>query len=239
MKKIILCVAVAAALGAGVSTSANAALAGNALLNFNTGVLGGYYGNAVVTGSYFGMDTNGDGVIKKTERTPIAQNNGILLGTIQTASGSHSGSPGTAPEAPGIDSPWSFFGNTGMHFTNSATNVLSASGNTATVDFSGWNVTWNGIPAINMGGSAWATNANGVADIVCAVDCAAGDTYALDYSATVPIGDPSGFGGVKYAFHLEGSVATPPPAVPVPAAIWLFGSGLLGLVGVARRKKSA
>jgi hypothetical protein len=26
------------------------------------------------------------------------------------------------------------------------------------------------------------------------------------------------------------------PAVPVPAAIWLFGSGLLGLVGVARRK---
>jgi hypothetical protein len=30
----------------------------------------------------------------------------------------------------------------------------------------------------------------------------------------------------------------PPPAVPVPAAVWLFGSGLLGLVGVARRRKS-
>ena len=28
-------------------------------------------------------------------------------------------------------------------------------------------------------------------------------------------------------------------AVPVPAAVWLFGSGLLGLVGVARRKKSS
>lgn len=26
--------------------------------------------------------------------------------------------------------------------------------------------------------------------------------------------------------------------VPVPAAVWLFGSGLLGLVGVARRKQS-
>lgn len=26
--------------------------------------------------------------------------------------------------------------------------------------------------------------------------------------------------------------------VPVPAAVWLFGSGLLGLVGVARRKRS-
>ena len=27
--------------------------------------------------------------------------------------------------------------------------------------------------------------------------------------------------------------------VPVPAAVWLFGSGLLGLVGIARRKKEA
>lgn len=27
-------------------------------------------------------------------------------------------------------------------------------------------------------------------------------------------------------------------AVPVPAAVWLFGSGLIGLIGVARRKKS-
>lgn len=27
--------------------------------------------------------------------------------------------------------------------------------------------------------------------------------------------------------------------VPVPAALWLFGSGLLGLIGVARRKKAA
>jgi hypothetical protein len=27
--------------------------------------------------------------------------------------------------------------------------------------------------------------------------------------------------------------------IPVPAAVWLFGSGLLGLVGVARRKKAA
>ena len=26
--------------------------------------------------------------------------------------------------------------------------------------------------------------------------------------------------------------------IPVPAAIWLFGSGLLSLVGMARRKKA-
>jgi hypothetical protein len=30
-----------------------------------------------------------------------------------------------------------------------------------------------------------------------------------------------------------------PSEIPVPAAVWLFGSGLLGLVGVAKRKKSA
>lgn len=28
-------------------------------------------------------------------------------------------------------------------------------------------------------------------------------------------------------------------AVPVPAAVWLFGSGLLGLIGISRRKKAA
>ena len=28
-------------------------------------------------------------------------------------------------------------------------------------------------------------------------------------------------------------------AVPIPAAVWLFGSGLLGLVGMVRRKKAA
>ena len=26
------------------------------------------------------------------------------------------------------------------------------------------------------------------------------------------------------------------PAVPVPSAVWLFGSGLIGLIGLARRK---
>ena len=27
-------------------------------------------------------------------------------------------------------------------------------------------------------------------------------------------------------------------AVPIPAAVWLFGSGLLGLVGICRRTKA-
>jgi hypothetical protein len=33
------------------------------------------------------------------------------------------------------------------------------------------------------------------------------------------------------------SLTVVPTVVPVPAAVWLFGSGLLGLVGIARSKK--
>ena len=35
------------------------------------------------------------------------------------------------------------------------------------------------------------------------------------------------------------TISTDVAAVPVPAAVWLFGSGLLGLIGVARRKQAA
>lgn len=36
---------------------------------------------------------------------------------------------------------------------------------------------------------------------------------------------------------LKGNGTTPP--VPLPAAVWLFGSGLMGLVGVSRRRKAS
>ena len=45
----------------------------------------------------------------------------------------------------------------------------------------------------------------------------------------------SGFAGWTAQFQVAGHFT--PTAVPVPAAVWLFGSGLVGLVGVARRKK--
>ena len=49
-----------------------------------------------------------------------------------------------------------------------------------------------------------------------------------------------GDSGVYYdnvCFDNTGGCPGSPNPVPVPAAVWLFGSGLLGLVGVARRRK--
>jgi len=40
---------------------------------------------------------------------------------------------------------------------------------------------------------------------------------------------------LTYDYTLQFEVS----AVPVPAAVWLFGSGLLGLIGIPRRKKAA
>ena len=221
MKKLILASAVVGALGAVASTSAHAALAGDAVLAFDPGVPGGPY-NFIQSGSYFAMDNNSDGVFLPGERTGLTASNGLALGTTQAAGD--------------IDVTWSFFSNNGNHFTDIATTVSNAAGNTADVNMTGWSVFWNNID-IPMGSGT----SNGVGSVVCGVDCATGDTFTLDYLATVPDGDPSGFGNVDYQLHLEGSVAAGGggPVIPIPAAVWLFGSGLLGLVGVARRRKAA
>ena len=43
---------------------------------------------------------------------------------------------------------------------------------------------------------------------------------------------------VPVAFELQSiNIATQSTVVPVPASLWLFGSGLLGLAGIVRRKK--
>lgn len=60
-----------------------------------------------------------------------------------------------------------------------------------------------------------------------------GDAYLVGHH-TVQGGD---FAGLPITL---GFSANDPPvsAVPVPAAIWLFGSGLIGLIGLVRRKKA-
>lgn len=55
-----------------------------------------------------------------------------------------------------------------------------------------------------------------------------------NYSAIVT-GNTAGVAGGIYSVAMSAT----PSAVPVPAAVWLLGSGLLGLVGIARRKEEA
>jgi hypothetical protein len=63
----------------------------------------------------------------------------------------------------------------------------------------------------------------------------------LSFGALTDAGGIVGLGGQEMRFSqdtrtlVSGNLTA--PAVPVPAAVWLFGSGLLGLIGVASRKK--
>ncbi len=47
----------------------------------------------------------------------------------------------------------------------------------------------------------------------------------------------AGLGNYTYTVTLWGSAT--PAAVPIPAAVYLFGTGLIGLIGLARRKMRA
>jgi hypothetical protein len=249
IKKTVLSVAVVSALGvmAPIGVSQAAAVANGDILHFVDGVTGGNY-QFVLSGSYFAMDTNGNGILQNPERTALSELNGIVIGAIQPATGSHTGAP-DGSESPNIDDPWGFFGNTGMHQTTSAITGSTTAG----LDFSGWSVTWNGIGDIPMGGGFQdcGTSTDGICQTGTFPDVAGtynngtgiatftwngvdGGAYTLDYQGIVPQGDPSNFGGVLYGLHLEGTVSV----IPVPAAAWLFGSGLIGLAGVARRRRN-
>jgi hypothetical protein len=43
---------------------------------------------------------------------------------------------------------------------------------------------------------------------------------------------------VVFSFGTEAGTNVPGVPVPIPAALWLFGSGLLGLIGIARRRQA-
>ena len=101
----------------------------------------------------------------------------------------------------------------------------------------------------------WATNANipvevdfSMTPVVCQNSPNCGMTVGDSFTITTLDSNSDGipgipmlsgpFAGFNAAFGGT-ATTTSVSAVPVPAAVWLFGSGLLGLVGVARRKKSS
>jgi hypothetical protein len=260
-----------------ISSNLYASLASNATLLFDPSIEGCPSGGTppncdfglypvIIGGTFFSFDINGNNNIELNERFGMIAKDGIIIGTSQPASGSHSGYP-DGSEISSIEEPWQFFANTGMHQSNSPVTIVSDdnAGNVL-LDMSGWGITWNGIPNIPFGSGSWGSNPEGQAILTCGLDCSAGDTFTLFYTAAVPMGDPSGFGGVRYRLGFDGGLAGAAlngvalsaavstedsdlgaavtgiigaSVVPVPPAIWLFGSGLIGLIGFARRKARA
>lgn len=62
-------------------------------------------------------------------------------------------------------------------------------------------------------------------------------TFGLGMLGSLTFFDITHTNGAGSALHQINNVNV--SAVPVPAAAWLFGSGILGLVGISRRKKAA
>lgn len=120
--------------------------------------------------------------------------------------------------------------------------------NTLSLDLSSWTFFWNGN-LYNMGSSS-DLEENSVcwqlSDNVGTINCSTAITTSYDASSgaftarwdAVHLGYDSlpanGFAGVLSTFEITGFVT----AVPVPAAGWLFVSGLIGLIGIAGRQRN-
>jgi hypothetical protein len=193
----------------------------------------------ISSGSWFAMDTNGNSKISGVEKIALSQGSqGLIIGMATSPGASHAGMP-TGGDTNGITAPWSFFANTGSEYT-----TIGITGSTeAGLNMSGWTVTWNGIPSIPLGSGAWGAGfSNGVGNFVW--NGTYGSFYTLDYHATVPLGDPSGFGGVQYALHLEGCGPMTADgnegvvcAIPEASTYAMMLAGL-GLLGVAVRRRN-
>ena len=114
-------------------------------------------------------------------------------------------------------------------------------------DFTGMSSTWSYGGSANMDGfGAYSDSVSfsaGTGDnpLVFTISGITGDTVN-DYVNPGTGGQPNAGGNFAAKISSEKAGAflgQGTQYVPIPAAVWLFGSGLLGLVGIARRKKTA
>ena len=134
---------------------------------------------------------------------------GAIAPTFDTAV-SHSSAQASSPIA------WDFNG--GGTWVNTFTTAVSSGDETGGAMTGTINITdnWN-TTNFDQGGAF-----TGTGD---------GSNFDINWTSLI-VGGP--FDGQTGTYNVSGTYSV----VPVPAAAWLFGSGLLGLVGVARRRRS-
>lgn len=97
---------------------------------------------------------------------------------------------------------------------------------TISLNLSSFYANWNGTD-FNQGSPTVSGTVTGCSGNTC--------SYNIAWFSTI-VGGP--FNGNTGSWKLSGTVTGTAAPVPIPAAAWLFGSGLVGLVGIARRKRS-
>jgi hypothetical protein len=191
------------------------------------GVLGGGGQKSIFDGGET-WTFNSGGAMTGVTGTPL--NPGAFAGAAPT--------PGTnstlGQNAPFFGPQFNFLANTTSSLAGAAygpATISFTSGDNFTIFFSTLEAQWGGtyfpLAAVSLGCTG-ATSGS--------IRCT-GEHTILAANGEDP--GAAGFNNWTAQFDLRGSMTPHTPAIPVPAAAWLFGSGLLGLVGVARRRKSA
>ena len=213
MQKTILALAIATVAGIGTAQAAPVASGGNFEMRVNAGLdTAGLAGG----GSFVNNDTTIAGFVDQAAGTWGVSSTAAFFGFVWTASG---GTLITGAGTYNLDTATGAVTSIGTCTVANDANLcftIGAGQIAGAIDFA-WQTT-TGIRVVNV----WNVNGDG----------------SLTTSG-VPGMENGPFPNYNAAFNLSApGLYTPVAPVPIPAAVWLLGSGLLGLVGVARRRKA-
>jgi len=125
----------------------------------------------------------------------------------------------------GADTSYGYDFTLDINGTGSITNVGGGDSGLGNIFGTGWR---------QLGGSIYGETGSSVLAFSFDFTADAGTSLLISGSYT-----DSNFLDALISSSTLATVSAAPAVVPVPAAVWLFGSGLLGLVGVAKRKARA